>query len=221
MPNSTPAEGQLRNLNQHIGNNLGGLEALFFVPAEQVVTIPGTSDVLVSTSVVLTGGATWYQLVAPIEQLRYQEVPATDRHSHLWKVQLKGVLAKDTTGLQAGLTAMHNRRFVVLFRDANGNVKIVGSPASPLKFTYGLEPGERRSNRNERAFAFSAELQTPSRFYQGAWSVSDLGLQYAQPTSGSGGLILVKDTLGNLLTSVAIGRTLVLNTDFEFTYAVL
>lgn len=218
---SQPAEGTLRNLNQPIGNNLGGLEALFFVPADQVVSIPGSSDVLVSTSVVLAGGATWYQLVAPIEQLRYLETPATDRHSNLWKVQLKGVAAKDTQGLAAGLAAMHNRRFVVLFRDANGNVKIVGSPAAPLKFTYGLDTGERRSNRNERAFAFSAELKVPSRFYQGAWAVSDLGLQYAQPSSGSGGLILVKDTLGNLLTSVASGRTLVLNTDFAFTYAVL
>ncbi len=54
MPDSTaPKPGQLRNLEQVIGDNTGGVEAAWYVPVEDVLSVPDTDAPIIVDDVVL------------------------------------------------------------------------------------------------------------------------------------------------------------------------
>jgi hypothetical protein len=159
MLTPTPA-GQLRNLDPLILDNVGGVEALWYVDVADVLSVPDPDAPLISTDIVLHPGASWYQLVATRTTLGFTQDGKKDRHGVYFQPKLKGVLAKATATVAAGLEALDDRRFLLLYRDHNGTTWLVGAPDEPLTFSdkYDTGPalrgqlaGERRGPAHRRA----------------------------------------------------------------------
>lgn len=222
MPTTTaPVAGQLRNLDQLLVDNTGGVEALWYCDVADVLSVPNPDEAAITADVVLRQGAAWYQLLATRGTLRYGQAGKTDRHGDFWQPQLKGALAKASPTVAAGLEALDGRRFLLLYRDQNGHCWLVGTQDSPLTFTEKFDSGTP-TERNGYDFQFAGETDRRARPYLGTWTVSGVGLQTGvvlQP--GGGGQVLIRDRAGNLMATVAAGRTVVVRSGFRVAFTIV
>ncbi len=222
MPNSTPpAAGQLRNLDPLIVENVGGVAALWYADVADVLSVPDPDEPLIAADVVLRPGAAWYQLVATRTTLGFTQAGKADRHGPYFQPQLKGVLAKATATLAAGLEALDGRRFLLLYRDQNGGVWLVGAPDEPLAYLDKYDAGTATA-RNNYDFTFSGETTRRARPYAGTWLVSGVGLAGSvQLGSGPGGVVEIRDLRGHLMATVPAGHTVVVRSGFRVAFTII
>jgi hypothetical protein len=215
------APGQLRNLDHYFADNTGGVEALWYVDVADVLSAPDPDVALITESVVLHPDCHWYQLVATRTTLGFTQAGKQDRHGPYWQPLLKGVLAKATAELAQGLEALDDRRVLVIYRDNNGLVWLVGTPDEPLKFSDKYDAGTTTA-RNNYDFTFSGETTRRARPYQGLWQVSGLGLESGvQLGAGASGTVELRTAGGQLLAIVPAGKTVVLKSGFKLGYAIV
>lgn len=215
-----PTPGQLRNLDPLIVDNTGGVEALWYVDVADVLSVPDPDAPLLTSDVLLRPGASWYQIVATRTTLGFTQTGKTDRHGPYWQPQLKGVLAKATATVAAGLEALDGRRFLLLYRDNNGITWLVGTLDEPLAFSDKYDAGSTTA-RNNYDFVFSGETARRARPYAGSWVVSGVGLESGVQLGAGGGLVQVRDAAGNLMATVAAGKTLVIRSGFRVDFTII
>lgn len=211
--------GQLRNLEQVVGDNLGGVESCWYVPVEHVLSVPPSDDPIVFDDVVLVDGATWFQTVAVQDSVRYSQPQKTDRYGDLFTPKLTGILAKNTAGLVAGLEAMQGHLYIVLYRDANGQVWLVGDLEEPLTWTEVLDTGSA-TTRNDTTFTFTTTTTRRARAYFGSWLVSEHGVQGIGMQQGQGGTIELRDRAGALMAIVPAGKTVIVRSGFRVAFTI-
>lgn len=220
MPTATaPAAGVLRNLDPFLVDNVGGVEALWYADVADVLRIPDGDAAALADDVLLRPGATWYQLLATRGTLRYSQAGKNDRHGDFWQPLLKGALAKASPTVAAGLEALDGRRFVLLYRDQNGYTWLVGTKDSPLQFTEKFDSGTP-TERNGYDFQFAGETDRRARPYLGTWEVSGVGLQTGLVLGSAGGRVEIRDAAGNLMATVAAGRTVVVRSGFRVAFTI-
>jgi hypothetical protein len=219
MPTAPPAAGVLRTLDPLLVDNVGGVEALWYCDVADVLRIPETANAAIALDVELRAGATWHQLVATRGTLRFSQPGKDDRHGDFWQPNLKGALAKASPTVAAGLEALDGRRFLVLYRDQNGYCWLVGTPDSPLKFTDKYDSGSP-TERNGYDFQFAGETDRRARPYLGTWQVGEVGLQTGGAT-GASGTITIRDAAGNVMATVAAGRTVVVRSGFRVAFTII
>ena len=216
MPTETaPVAGQLRNLDPLLVDNTGGVEALWYCDAADVLRAPDPDEAAIAENVLLRPGATWYQFLATRGTLRYSQAGKNDRHGDFWQPLLRGALAKASPTVAAGLEALDGRRFLLLYRDQNGYTWLVGTPASPLTFTEKFDSGTA-TERNGYDFQFAGETDRRARPYLGTWDVSGVVLQ---PVAT--GTIEIRDARGQLMATVAAGRTVVVRSGFRVDFTIV
>lgn len=217
----TPTPDQLRNFDQLFFDNTGGVEALWYADVADVLSAPDPDTALITENVVLRPNASWYQLVATRTTLAFTQPGKKDRHGDYWQPALKGVLARASVELSEGLEALDSRRFLLLYRDHNGYVWLVGAPDEPLSFSDKYDAGTATA-RNNYDFTFSGETTRRARPYQGTWQVSGRGLQTGvQLGTGAGGTVVLRTRDGRVLATVPVGKTVVLASGFKLGYQIV
>jgi hypothetical protein len=219
MLTPTPA-GQLRNLDPLILDNVGGVEALWYVDVADVLSVPDPDAPLITTDIELRPGCFWYQILATRTTLGFTQDGKNDRHGPFFQPKLKGTLAKATATVAAGLEALDARRFLLLYRDHNGTTWLVGAPDEALTFTDKYDTGTATA-RNNYDFLFSGETTRRARPYEGSWQVSGVGLRTGVQLGGAGGLVEIRDAAGNLLATVAAGHTVVIRSGFQVAFTII
>ena len=212
----------LRNLEREQGlDNLGGVEALWYTPVSSFRSWPVAGELALS-SLDLVPGAVWYQLVSTRGTVSYEQPPKPlGRHGSLFSQKLKGVLARHTAALASGLETMEGGKFVVLYRDLNGEVQLVGTPTEPLSWQDTYSAGTQTS-RNNYDWQLLGETVRRARPYTGTWTVSARGMEgglVLQP--GAGGVVELRTAQGRLLATVPAGRTVVLKSGFKLSYQII
>jgi hypothetical protein len=101
------------------------------------------------------------------------------------------------------LRQMAHDRFIALYCDANGKPIVIGSPSSPLTFSYTANTGRLGTGRNEYACTLTASGPMVKAIYRGE-------LPDYIPA------LLVFDSDGNLLATLFEGQTLSLTGDFDY-----
>jgi hypothetical protein len=190
-----------------------------YVDVADVASVPDPNEPLITSDIVLRPGAAWYQLVATRTTLGFTQEGKRDRHGVYFLPKPQGVLAKATPTVAAGLEALDDRRFLLLYRDHKGTTWLVGEPDAPLTFSDKYDAGTATA-RNNYDFLFSGETICRARPYEGAWLASGVGLSSGVQRGGAGGgLVKIRDALGNLL-AIAPGRTVVVRAGFEVAFTI-
>jgi hypothetical protein len=83
----TPA-GQLRNLDPLILDNVGGVEALWYVDVADVLSVPDPDAPLITTDIELRPGCFWYQILATRTTLGFTQDGKNDRHGPFFQPKL-------------------------------------------------------------------------------------------------------------------------------------
>ncbi|WBO86263.1 hypothetical protein [Hymenobacter yonginensis] len=215
-------EPRYSNLRPEPGlDNLGGVEALWYTPARNLVGFPHRGPLTIA-QLELAPGAVWYQLVSVRGSVRFTQ-PGKDygRHGSGFSPKLQGELARHSPELAAGLETMEGGRFVALYRDLNGQVQLVGTPEHPLQWRESYSSGSQ-TQRNGYEWSLSGEALRRARPYTGTWQVAEYGQQSGVVlVPGAGGTVQLRTAAGQLLATVPAGKTIVLRSGFKLSYQIL
>jgi hypothetical protein len=221
MADAKPFE--LRNIVQTPADNIGGIEALWYARVSDLLFFDDLGDLPI-TQLELKPGAFWYQLVSTRGTVRYKQTPKPlGRHGESYTQKLVGTVPRHTAELAVGLEALERQELVVLYRDLNGQVQLVGTPEQPLAWSDAYDSGEIMQNqRNNYDWTLAGETPRRARPYLGTWNVSGVGLS-GSITLGSapGGAVQLRTASGRLLATVEAGRTVILKSDFALSYSIV
>jgi hypothetical protein len=213
----------LRNIAQEQGiDNTGGIEAAWYALASDLLDFPDP-DVgpLPIGQLNLRPGATWYQLVSIRDTVRYKQTPKDlGRHGKSYTQKLTGTLARHTTELAAGLESLDGQELVLLYRDRNGQVQLVGTPEQPLVWDDAYDSGETPVQRNNYDWTLTGETPRRARPYLGTWQVGSVGLG-GLLSAGAGGTVVLRTASGKILATVPAGKSIVLKSGFKLGYQIV
>jgi len=217
-----PKPFELRNLAQEPADNLGGIEALWYARAADLLDFPAEGELAIN-QLALRPGAYWYQLVSTRGTVRYKQTPKSlGRHGTSHTQKLVGTLARHTAELAAGLEALEQQELVALYRDHNGQVQLLGTPEQPLSFADSYDSGQDPTQRNNYDWSLEGETPRRARPYLGTWLVSELGLDGGLVLgTGTEGMVEVRTAGGVLLARVPLGKSIVLKSGFKLTYEIV
>ena len=211
----------LRNIAQEPGvDNLSGIEAAWYTYAADLVDFPAEGPLAIA-QLNLRAGATWYQLVSIRDTVRYKQAPKDlQRHGESYTQKLTGTLARHTAELAQALEALEGQELVLLYRDRNGQVQLVGTPTEPLTWGDAYDTGESYQQRNNYDWTLSTETARRARPYLGTWQVGSVGLGSLLGV-GSGGSIILRTASGQVLAIVPAGKSIVLGSSFQLNYQIV
>ena len=222
MPDANAYE--LRSLEQEPGlDNLGGVEALWYTRAANLLDFPAEGELIIGQHLSLAPGATWYQLVSVRHTVRYKQTSKDlGRHGESHTQSLIGTLARHSGALATGLEALDGQALVVLYRDRNGEVQLVGTPEQPLTWKDAYDSGLDFGTRNNYDWTLAGETPRRARPYLGTWEVSAQGVQGSIVLgSGQGGSVELRTAGGRLLATVPAGKSIVLKSGFKLSYEII
>jgi hypothetical protein len=214
---------ELRNLTQARGlDNLSGIEAAWYALAADLVDFEAEGELAID-HLTLRPDACWYQLVSVRQSVRYRQTPKDlPRHGQSYQQKLTGVLARHSAELAQGLEALEGQPLVLLYRDHNGQVQLVGTPEQPLAWTDAYDSGETAAQRNNYDWTLQGETPRRARPYLGTWQVSGVGVQSSAVLgSGAGGTVVLRTTDGRVLATVPAGKSIVLKSGFKLGYQIV
>jgi hypothetical protein len=211
----------LRNIAQERGlDNLSGIEAAWYTYAADLLDFPAEGPLPIG-QLTLRAGATWYQLVSIRDTVRYKQTPKDlGRHGESYTQKLTGTLARHTAELAQGLEALAGQELVLLYRDRNGQVQLVGTPAEPLTWGDAYDTGESYQQRNNYDWTLTGETPRRARPYLGTWQVGSVGLGSVLG-AGTGGTIVLRTAGGQMLATVPAGKTIILKSGFKAGYQIV
>ncbi|MGI4759596.1 MAG: hypothetical protein ACRYF0_02730 [Janthinobacterium lividum] len=217
-----PLPFELRNVVQAPADNLGGIEALWYARVSDLLDFEELGELPIA-QLELKPGACWYQLVSTRGTVRYKQTPKDlGRHGESFTQKLVGTVSRHSAELAAGLEALERQQLVVLYRDFNGQVQLVGAPEQPLTWTDAYDSGQDATTRNNYDWTLLGETPRRARPYLGTWTVSGVGLGGSVTLGGgSGGEVYVRDLAGNLLATVPAGKTLIVRSGFRVAFSII
>ncbi len=157
----------MRNIDQFIGDNIGGLESFLFIPVDDAISIARPVNHIIQEAVVINvaGGAQWFTAYITQGTLFYKEDKNKTVHGNPYNRSLVGFVPKDTEELAELFDEMGDVRFLIDCLDNNGKRKLVGSLDSPLVFASLMSSGEAPEGRNGHQLTFSGNASHKAYFY--------------------------------------------------------
>jgi hypothetical protein len=198
------------------GPKLAGLEAVYYCDARELGPLPDTEGLALLGDLVLSAGTQWAYLPGRIYTPELDVDAAPGVHGPSYGHELKGVYAGDATAAATQFAKMHGRRFVLLYRDYQGLVRLVGEPGIGLQFSYKLATGGKPSEPKGYAWAFKGNTPAPALFYTGAFDVAD----QAPQLPAVGGPVSLYDRAGNVMATALPGQKMILTSAFLATVTV-
>ncbi len=147
-----------------IDSNLGGCNSFSFISANDVVTLaidPAKNKV---STLVLSAGSAFNSGYASFATLTLEEKMEINASGRSFLVKIKGFYPNLSENILALFTKLQSMAFALKITDNNMNTKLVGTPETPLKFTFNVASGRSPSARSGYDFEFSGRLLKPSPF---------------------------------------------------------
>ena len=199
------------------GPTLGGLEAVFFVLATALGPLPDQEGLNLLGDLYLLAGAEWAQLPGRIYSPQLDVDAAPGPHGPSYGHELKGFYGGDATAAAVQFEQLQGKRFVLLYRDYQGLLRLVGEPGIGLRLSYKLATGGKPSEPKGYAWTFKGVTPAPARFYTGAFAVAGQAPQLPP----AGGPVTLYDAASNVMATAVPGQKMVLTSSFEATITVL
>ena len=178
----------LKNINPDTtSTSIGGLEVVFFALEESVKSWPELDGLIMRGNLELHEGHTFYLMGYSRHTSSYEQQHKSGPRGGLYDLTQRGIIPMDTPALGNQLFSMAapGRRYVLLFRDRNGYLRIT-PPGYALPFSYRFGTGDEPNNRYGYTITFSDDAPYPAFYYSGAFEVSEVGV-ITPPVLGAGG----------------------------------
>lgn len=151
---------------------LSGLQSFWFIRVRDIdLPFPEAVNGVISDNINLVTDAVWSTGYCTRETGNSpREMKQSAQGNFLNKVFSGFVPGDNEELLKMFDQDMVDEHFILLYKDNNGNYKLVGNPEEYLSFEYKFEPGSRVSDRRGFLITFSGEGITPDYFYTGTFN---------------------------------------------------
>ena len=199
------------------GAQLAGLAAVFFAPVAALPRLPDldADGLQLLGDLVLTLGTDWAQLQGTSYTPALDVEAAPTAHGPGYEHELAGFFAGDQAAVAAQFRKMQGRRFVLLYRDYAGVVRLVGDPRGGLEFSYKLSTGTKPGERKGYAWRFKGRTAGPALFYTGTMPAAADG-----PGPAGTGSVTLETAGGQVLARVPAGGRIILKSGFKLSYEI-
>lgn len=144
---------------------VGGVRQLRVWPASNV-RLPAYTGVRLTMPLIVLDPQNYADIWFLPDSAGFEEPENFTEQGDFYKPSLQLVVSKDDPDLMEAIERLRAvRQFVAVYRDANGQVKLVGTPQHPLRFAAGLETGKRPGERNGYPLSFTGQTPRPAPFY--------------------------------------------------------
>lgn len=210
---------ELRNILPEFEANIGGLDLVFFTPVENIRRWPVANGLLLQGDLILQPEAKFFILGYTRFTPTYEEQLKDDARGGTYKIEQQGFIPSDLPGLGNSLYQLKGGRYVLLFRDRNGYLRIT-PPQYTAGFEYRFNKGDKPDDAPGYRLSFEANAPYPAFYYSGKFEVSDLGT-ITPPPAGSGAPVLILNGKGEILATVEPGGTFQIKSGFSFGFRIL
>lgn len=209
------------NITRLESGKIGGLRGVWFVDLADVVAMPDVDGLTAVGDVVLRAGAAWRKLEGQVFTPHLDGESETSAAGAAVKLSVEGFWSGDHPEAAAQFARMQGRQFLVLVREvAGGDCRLAGDKLAALRFEYKYRSGEKVATSRGTAWSFEGRTRRPALYYAGSFQVLDGALQTGAPASAIGSVV-VEDMEGNVITVVAAGQRLRLDSAFELNYEIV
>lgn len=157
----------MQNITKKLADNLGGNFNLWFVPINEIEEYPRRTAKTLSINAEITTTNGWYIFDFIRQTLLGDETEKKDGNQSVYDHLIDGFINSSDEGLLLQFEVMAKLRFVVLRRNANGEIKMHGTPKQPLQFGYKHSSKSRHSDLAGIDFKFFGTTTKQSLFYRG------------------------------------------------------
>lgn len=156
------------HLKREAKKNLSGLKSFYFIESSKIIRDPRPNEIrgqsLLIEELPLEAGANWFQGIVTKFTLSYEQEKRENRSGEYFEQRIRGVMARISPELSEILRYFDRRKFVLATLDFNGYLRLVGSKASPLTFSYTDTSGSSPRDRNGLSFTFEGQTRRASLF---------------------------------------------------------
>lgn len=146
----------ITNFAPTTSHNLGGYRAFKFVLLSQIATFPMIFGGKTVAGITLKPNQVPYIGYATYETLLFSETAEENKQGIFYTQKLSGYLPGDSEAQVNLMEEMQRNYFIVIATDANGFMRLIGSPANPLSFKADFDSSATRSGARGYSFEFSA-----------------------------------------------------------------
>lgn len=156
--------------------NMGGLTILQVARAADILSMTEPVNGVIYSAINFqagTGFNIWYAADQTMSMV------SDDRNTTEGKYkanQLPFFIAKDRPEIKAQLDKAEQDEFVVLYKDANGKIKLFGTKDKPVSFIYSYSTDETRAGRNGYSCRFYYDGPDNVNFYNAAIASAPVGI---------------------------------------------
>ena len=158
----------MQNITKKQDNNLGGNFNLWFVPINEIDEYPRRTANTLSINAEITTTHGWYVFEFIRQTLLGDEAEKKETNQSYFDHLIDGFINASDEALLLQLEVMSKLRFIVLRRNANGEIKQHGTPKQPLQFSFRHTSKSRHSDLAGIDFKFFGSTTKQSLFYRGA-----------------------------------------------------
>lgn len=190
-------------------DNVAGIGQFFYIPVKDIASMSGGL-------VEIKEGTRWFTGKVRKYSLEFEQQKKETRQGVIYQPKLSGYISKVTSALSLALTKMDGHFFVVIYKDKNGFINLIGTKEEGLLFEYNLVTGNAPGNGSSGAdFTFSGKITTPAVAF-----VGDLpGTTPTPPTIiGEPVTIMVGPSV---VATVPAGGTFLINSKFTLEFQIL
>lgn len=161
----------MKNITRPEGSNYGGLHTIYFKQFFLVQNIPDAVESVVSDDITISDASLdWFEIDCIPGTLNFKEDPqGPDQYRQV----ITGQVRKDIPGVLHTFNEMARHRFILLARDNNKQLRIVGTLDQPATFSFVRDTKNDFTKSNHYQFTFEAVSAEPSYFYTGNYQVVD------------------------------------------------
>lgn len=148
------------NLNFPVNqDNFGGVDRFWFIPERDIDYVDA------SKQVVLKEGKAWYLGKATKYSINFKNPSRDARGGTTFRPRLTGTVKRHSPEMEALLSYMRGKRYVVIYKDKNGYLNQVGTKGQALVFETDQDSGTSPDTSNAVSFNFSGDTKLPPVHY--------------------------------------------------------
>lgn len=155
--------------------NFTGYNAFFFLPTSAIASMEDpVLGIINTTGITYTGSPDWFQGYSINEKLSFKDDPALSDAGISYPVLLQGSAPVDKPEYLTLFSEMVHEEFIVLLRDNNDRMKILGTLQKGLRFLF-------KTEGVGYAFEFKGDYDTPPAFLNGTITVNGTSISTVIP----------------------------------------
>lgn len=143
---------------------MGGMTGFYFIPRPYVTGLPAVSGGIITSSLQIIGDGGFFSGYATGETLAFDEPGSQDDNGNVYKPSITGTIPGNYPAMMALFQEMESFRHLVLMRDPNGHLRLVGYE-NPLIFLGGFKSGAKAADYKGYSFTFSGESLQRAPYY--------------------------------------------------------